>query len=141
MKKLFSCFIIVCLSVMIALPNLSLARRPVPPPPPPPYIPGPPPPPPLVPPPPPPPPLYPPPPPPPPVVVIVPPPVVISGRVSITAESLKVRSGPGRNYAVIGRIYRGTVLALHGDAPGWLYVMLPDGSFGWIGARFAVPVP
>jgi len=139
MKKLLSCVVILCLSAMFVLPDLTFARPPIPPPPPPP-VPGPPPPP-LVPPPPP--PLVPPPivVPPPPGVVIVPPAVVVGGRISITASVLNVRSGPGMNYPVIGYVYMGSVLALHGNAPGWLYVLLPDGGFGWVSALFTVPVP
>jgi uncharacterized protein YgiM (DUF1202 family) len=160
MKKLFSCFIVVWLSAMILLPSLSMARRPVPPPPPPPHrpvppppppvvVPGPPPPPPVVVPGPPPPPVYPGPPPlvypgpppPPTTVIIVPPNAVPSGRISVTANVLNVRSGPGLNYPVFGHVYRGTILTLHGNSPGWLYVLLPGGNFGWVSTPYTVPVP
>jgi len=63
-----------------------------------------------------------------------------SEQVSVTANLLNVRSGPGMNYPVIMRIYRGTVLAVRGHAPGWFYVELPTGRFGWVMSGYTAPV-
>jgi uncharacterized protein YgiM (DUF1202 family) len=141
MKRLLTCVVVGCFFMML-LPDMGMARPPFPPPPPPPP-PGAPPPPPLVPPPPPPPlpPVYTGPPPPPAPVVIVPPAVVATGRITVTTNVLNVRSGPGLNYPVIDRTYLGTVLTMHGNAPGWVYVLLPSGQFGWISISFTAPVP
>lgn len=60
-----------------------------------------------------------------------------SGQVSVTASVLNVRSGPGKDYAVIYQIHEGYVLEMHGKSTGgWLYVELPNGEFGWIMTRF-----
>ena len=53
-------------------------------------------------------------------------------HVSVTAESLNVRSGPNKTQSVITIIPRGTVMTIRGHAPGWLYVELDDGTCGWI---------
>ena len=63
-----------------------------------------------------------------------------SGSVQVTAASLNVRLGPGFNYGVVKVIYAGDVLTVTGQAPGWLYVTLPDGSQGWVSQRFTNPV-
>jgi hypothetical protein len=60
----------------------------------------------------------------------------VGERVSITAQSLNVRSGPGRNHTVIAHLQYGTILVVRGYAPGWLYVELPHGRFGWIMRKF-----
>lgn len=60
----------------------------------------------------------------------------VGERVSITAQSLNVRSGPGRNHAVIAHLQYGTTLVVRGYAPGWFYVELPQGRFGWIMKKF-----
>jgi Family of unknown function (DUF6515)/Bacterial SH3 domain len=69
---------------------------------------------------------------------------VVGERVSITAQSLNVRSGPGGNHAVIAHLQYGTTLVVRGYSPGWLYVELPHGRFGWIMKKFtsfAEPLP
>ncbi len=83
----------------------------------------------------------------PPVVVAVEdPPALIQvpetarGRVSVTANTLNVRSGPGANRPVIHHVYQGNILAIYGNAPGWLYVKLPSGKFGWVMQKFTVQV-
>lgn len=124
MKRLLTCVVVGCFFMML-LPDMGMARPPFPPPPPPPPLP----------------PVYTGPPPPPAPVVIVPPAVVAAGRITVTTNVLNVRSGPGLNYPVIDRTYLGTVLGMHGTAPGWVYVLLPSGQFGWISISFTAPVP
>lgn len=62
------------------------------------------------------------------------------GRVSVTANTLNVRSGPGSNRPVIHQVYQGNILAIYGNAPGWLYVKLPSGKFGWVIQKFTAQV-
>lgn len=64
------------------------------------------------------------------------PPTSAGFNVSVTTELLNVRSQPGIEYAVISQVCRGTVLTVRGQAPGWLYVNLPDGGFGWVMGRY-----
>lgn len=54
----------------------------------------------------------------------------------MTAASLNVRQGPGFNYGIFKVTYAGDVLTVTGQAAGWLYVTLPDGSQGWVSRRF-----
>ncbi|BBO70958.1 hypothetical protein DSCA_48880 [Desulfosarcina alkanivorans] len=56
--------------------------------------------------------------------------------VAVIATLLNVRSGPGRNFPVVHQIRRHDALVVHGYAPDWLYVKLPDGSFGWVMLKF-----
>ena len=80
------------------------------------------------------------------VVAVEDPPALIQvpetarGRVSVTANTLNVRSGPGANRPVIHQVYQGNILAIYGNAPGWLYVKLPSGKFGWVMQKFTVQV-
>jgi len=59
-----------------------------------------------------------------------------SGQVSVTADVLNVRLGPGKEYAVLYQIHKGYVLEVYGRTTGWLYVELPNGEFGWIMTGF-----
>jgi uncharacterized protein YgiM (DUF1202 family) len=56
--------------------------------------------------------------------------------VSVATPILNVRSGPGMNFSIIGRVYQGDLLLTKGSAPQWVYVRLPDGNFGWVMAEF-----
>lgn len=55
-----------------------------------------------------------------------------AGKVSVTADVLNVRTGPGLDYPVIYQIHEGYILEVHGRDLGWLYVELPNGEFGWV---------
>jgi len=57
-------------------------------------------------------------------------------QVEVTAKRRNVRSGPGVNHPAIGSVIQGTVLSVQGNAPGWHYVMLPDGRYGWVMAVY-----
>lgn len=85
---------------------------------------------------------------PPPAAVAPPPPMpqgsVISpgiGQVSVGIYALNVRSGPGLHYSIDGYVSRGDTLVIHHHVPGWLYVQLPSGRFGWVIAEFTTPIP
>lgn len=71
---------------------------------------------------------------------VVPPAPAIGGqRVSVTAHTLNVRSGPGMGHPVIEQVRQGIVLTVQGTAPGWLYVRTPSGKFGWVSGQYTVP--
>jgi len=78
--------------------------------------------------------------------MVVNPPVIeastpVNSSVSVTAELLNVRSGPGTEHPVIARVSKGTVLAVRGQAPGWLYIELPGREFGWVMVKFTYRLP
>jgi len=58
--------------------------------------------------------------------------------VSVNAELLNVRSGPGMDYLVIAQVRKGTCMVVRGQAPQWLNVDLQNGVSGWIMTRFTV---
>lgn len=60
--------------------------------------------------------------------------------VSVTANKLNVRSGPGLQHSISGLLYKGASLVVEGTAPDWVYVRLPDGSYGWVMSRYLVVV-
>ncbi len=68
--------------------------------------------------------------------VAVQPPVKKRKRVSVNAKRLNVRVRPDRHAQVIAISFKGTTLKVHGKAPGWIYVKLPSGQFGWVMARY-----
>jgi uncharacterized protein YgiM (DUF1202 family) len=53
-------------------------------------------------------------------------------RVTVSAQRLNVRTGPGLNFSVIQVINHGDTLEVYGNAPGWLYVKFSSGIFGWV---------
>ena len=59
-----------------------------------------------------------------------------SGSVTVTAQALNVRSGPGENYQIITVVYQGAILTVQGISPGWLYVLLSYGGYGWVAQQF-----
>ncbi len=67
-------------------------------------------------------------------------PAISSGKVTVTSPLLNVRSGPGMNFGVVSQVRQGTALEVHGNAPGWLYVRLPSGNFGWVSRQFTSTV-
>jgi len=78
------------------------------------------------------------------VVVQAPPvapaaPATAGQRVSVTAHTLNVRSGPGMGHPVIEQVRQGIVLTVQGTAPGWLYVRTPSGKLGWVSGQYTVP--
>jgi uncharacterized protein YgiM (DUF1202 family) len=60
--------------------------------------------------------------------------------VTVTAEVLNVRSGPGKGHPVIGRVRQGRRLEVEDSAGGWSYVRLPHGRQGWVMNRFTTGV-
>lgn len=62
-----------------------------------------------------------------------------TGNVIVQVQTLNVRSGPGQSFSIVGQVNMGTSLPVHGNAPGWYYVQLPDGQYGWVMTQFAAP--
>ncbi len=63
------------------------------------------------------------------------------GKATVRASLLNVRSGPGKNFGVLYQISLGAVVEIRGNAPGWYYVRLPNGHYGWVMTEFTVPAP
>ncbi len=80
------------------------------------------------------------------MVVVEEPPVIVqpsegaTGRVSVNAERLNVRTKPGMEHPVIYQVYKSDILEIYGKASGWLYVQLPDGQFGWVMTKFTTQI-
>jgi hypothetical protein len=55
-----------------------------------------------------------------------------TGSVYIEAYALNVRAQAGMNHPVIDQLHEGDIVTVYGTAPGWFYVELPNGYFGWI---------
>lgn len=55
---------------------------------------------------------------------------------AVDVAMLNVRSGPGMDHPVVGQVRLGQHLVVEGSSTGWFYVRLPDGSFGWVMAKF-----
>ena len=87
----------------------------------------------------------------PPPVVVSRPPVVVQrndyrtplnpayGQVIVTVAELNMRSGPGLDRAVTGKVRKGDILAVIDSIPSWFYVRLPDGRDGWVMDRYTRP--
>lgn len=72
--------------------------------------------------------------------VSVPQPLAATGKIMVTSKRLNVRSGPGTHNSVVCTVYSGDTLQIVGNAPGWYYVRLPNGSSGWVMAKFTTPL-
>lgn len=64
----------------------------------------------------------------------------VAGQVRVTTHALNVREGPGRNHKVISHVFRHDILKIMGSAPGWLYVHLPCGKYGWVMNEYVAPM-
>lgn len=67
---------------------------------------------------------------------LVQPAVAATGKVSVAVEVLNVRSGPSLMHPTIFQIQRGYIMEIHGKSDGWLYVLLPNGEYGWVMKEF-----
>lgn len=63
----------------------------------------------------------------------------MADTLTITADSLNVRQGAGANHPVITSIPRGTRVQRLEASGGWFRVQLPNGTTGWISAKYAAP--
>lgn len=60
--------------------------------------------------------------------------------VTVAVEVLNVRSGPGKDHPVIGRVRQGRRLEVHDRSGGWSHVELPHGRRGWVMNRFTTGI-
>ena len=66
------------------------------------------------------------------------------GIITIQAENLNVRSGPGTEYPVIGKLTLGQRLPERSRSGSWVEVTLPNGQTGWVAGwltSVALPAP
>lgn len=54
----------------------------------------------------------------------------------VIAENVNVRSGPGTSYQILAVATKGTRITVFTLSNGWYSVQLPDGTRGWISARY-----
>ena len=55
-----------------------------------------------------------------------------SGTITVLVPTLNVRTQPESDYPVFYQVHEGDILIVHMTVPGWLYVELPNGEFGWV---------
>ena len=55
---------------------------------------------------------------------------------SITASSLKVRSGPSTGYDVVNTLSKGTTVSVIGESGDWYYVQLKNSSKGYVSKKY-----
>lgn len=65
------------------------------------------------------------------------------GGQMILAEAgvLNLRGGPGLEYPVVGKVFRGTGMRLVRVSPHWAAVILPGGTTGWVARSFTSLAP
>ena len=49
-----------------------------------------------------------------------------------TTDALNIRSGPGTNYARVGGLDKGNVVAVFGTSGSWLKILMTGGTYRWI---------
>jgi hypothetical protein len=54
----------------------------------------------------------------------------------ITSVEVEIRSGPGSDFPITGRLLRGQEVTVESDANGWLAIVPPPGSKSYINDRF-----
>ena len=55
----------------------------------------------------------------------------------VTAKgNLRVRSGPGTDYEVVGSVSSGTILEVWGGEDGWMHIRLDDGRDGYVSGDY-----
>jgi hypothetical protein len=59
----------------------------------------------------------------------IPPPPL--GKYNITTAALRLRSGPGTNYAIVGMLYRNNIVTGDEVAGDWVHVTTSDNKTGW----------
>lgn len=59
-----------------------------------------------------------------------------SGKATVVAQALNVRSGPDMAYPVLQVISLGADLTIQGRTGTWLFVRTPNGEVGWVAQQF-----
>lgn len=50
--------------------------------------------------------------------------------------NLRVRSGPGTDYDVVGSVSSGTILEVWGEENGWMHIRMDDGRDGYVSGEY-----
>jgi len=61
-------------------------------------------------------------------------------QVRVTAAALNVRSGPGTKHPIICQVRRGDLLRVQAANSNWYYVLLEDGTVGWVMIKYTTRV-
>lgn len=62
--------------------------------------------------------------------------VQAAGTARVTADSLRVRGGPGTGYAMTGSLRSGDSVSVERIQNGWAQITLRDGGKGWVSAQY-----
>lgn len=63
------------------------------------------------------------------------------GRATVTASALRVRAGPGAQFAQVGRMLpQGEAVTVWAAGGDWWIVQADDGLAGWCSAEYLEPV-
>lgn len=57
-------------------------------------------------------------------------------KAAVTADKVRVRSGPGTNYYECGQLNKGDTVQVKGSQAGWSRIVPPPGSFSWIAMKY-----
>lgn len=60
---------------------------------------------------------------------------------TVKATQLNLRSGPGENYSVLGRIPKGTAIQEVERQGDWIKIQPPEGAYGFVAAHLLTNVP
>ncbi|MBW7457381.1 N-acetylmuramoyl-L-alanine amidase [Paenibacillus sepulcri] len=55
---------------------------------------------------------------------------------TVTADSLRIRSGAGTKYEVVGGLAKGQQVAIMGSQSGWVKIQTSNGQAGWVSDRY-----
>ena len=55
---------------------------------------------------------------------------------AVLADSLRIRSGAGSSFKVVGSLYKGEIVKILSSRDGWLEIRTPDGNSGWVSAQY-----
>lgn len=64
----------------------------------------------------------------------------MSDTLTITAETLNVRAGAGKDHPVVAKLPKGTPVQRLDQADGWFRIQTSNGIVGWISANYAAAV-
>ncbi|HSO14274.1 MAG TPA: SH3 domain-containing protein, partial [Anaerolineales bacterium] len=67
-------------------------------------------------------------------LTVIPPPLIADYRV--TATTLRVRSGPGRDYDIIGNLYLNNIVKGDEIVNDWIHITTEDNRTGWCHGRY-----
>lgn len=60
---------------------------------------------------------------------------------TVKPRRLNLRSGPGENYSIVGRIEKGTVVSVITNKQEWLKIDAPAGAYGFVAAHLLAKEP